>query len=74
MMSPSIAMSGKKYSKNADPEAVVGGPIVRTGISLGGIVSRFSQTASGRGADREGQFWSSVYFRRIVFSEGVFLQ
>jgi hypothetical protein len=61
-------MRGKKYSKNADPEAVVGGPILRAGISLGEIVSRFSQMASGRGAeagqqrvDNEqigGRFWS----------------
>jgi hypothetical protein len=48
-------MSGKKYSKKADPEAVVGGPMVRTGISLGAMVSRFSQTASGKGADEQCQ-------------------
>jgi hypothetical protein len=59
-MSPSIAMSGKKYSKKADPEAVVGGPMVRTGISLGGMVSRFSQTASGKGAGERSQLIKNI--------------
>lgn len=50
MISPRMAMSGRKYSKKPVPVMMVDGPNTRLGSSSGGIVSKFSQTVSGRGA------------------------
>jgi hypothetical protein len=45
-----MLISGRKYSKKPVPVMMDEAPITRGGISLGAIVSRFSQTFSGRGA------------------------
>lgn len=50
MISPRIAISGRKYSKKPVPVITVGGPSIRGGRSLDGIVSRASQTVSDSGA------------------------
>lgn len=49
MMSPRIAISGKKYSKKPVPVMTVGGPSTLAGNSFGGIVSRSSHIVSGSG-------------------------
>ena len=50
MMSPRIAMAGRKYSKKPVPLASSGGPITREGSCFGSIRSKFSQIVSGNGA------------------------
>lgn len=55
IISPRMAIRGRKYSKKPVPEIVVGGPIVRCSRSDNGTLSKFSQVSSGRGATPEGQ-------------------
>lgn len=50
MMSPSIAISGRKYSKKPVPLATTGGPIMRVGSCFEPIRSKSSQMVSGSGA------------------------